>query len=674
MKGLVQLVSAIAAGYVVNGWPFLLAHLFVVYLVRNSWLRLSRERTTLENWNPPFPQDKGFDFSSLSLEGLRVQQVRPAAVKATERKEGLQTILLLEQFVEESRIMGAKGVFVPMTDFSDRLDSAVEGKIAELHDRTNLFLYVGIAGTMFGVFEFAFRSYSTLVEAGLDQTVKVAKLAEYLSGSMSKAFPVGFFGLLFTFVAQILATRPEQRLRQQLSEAARKALETRQHAIHSQAELLQQAAASIVTATEPLKDLKKTLSEGLQPLVDVFGQRLDRTLQLVQGHFKTVEETSTGLQSAVENLRQAVESIAGATSSLESLIKETPKIINRLVELEEKHERSLQKVDQLFTRHFEQADRVSEALSTAVAKLSTLSEHILKEASEGIKRVEEASVSGWTGAAENLRQKIESDLASLFAEGSARTADVAAAVQAAVETMNGLGQASHAALTAIAEIAPQISEGYKGSLEKVGTDSIALWKGMTDKFGEGTERAYLVYLDKVKQGTTKSSDALMDAATAWDSLARNAPRILREPVEAAVSEARKDLVGTIGSFDTNLANRITQFSTELTELQRSTGELVDKVGSINAGLRDWVKRVGPFLIEINAGSEAMKQQNRVQEKLVKRLDSTSDKLERTANRLGAQEHSFPSGKVAEPKVIYAPPPLKKKWYNPVSWRWQKGKR
>lgn len=569
--------------------------------------------------------------------------------------------------------MGDKGIFVPMTDFSDRLDSAVEGKIAELHDRTNLFLYVGIAGTMFGVFEFAFRSYSTLVEAGLDQSIKVAKLAEYLSGSMSKAFPVGVFGLLFTFVAQILATRPEQRLREQLSEAARKALETRQQAIHSQAELIQQAAASIASATEPLKDLKKTLSEGLQPLVDVFGQRLDRTLQLVERHFKTVEETSAGLQSAVENLRKAVESIVGATSSLESLIRDTPKIINRLVELEKKHERSLEKVDQLFTEHFQQAARVNQALDSSVNQLSILSERILTEASEGIRRVEEAATSGWTHAAENLRQKIESDLALLFRDVNKRTAEVTAAVEAAIETMSKLAHASEASLFAISEIAPKISEGYKGSLEKVGTESIAHWKAMTDKFGGGSERAYLGYLDKIQQGTTNSSDALTDAAKSWDSVARNAPRVLREPVEAAVSEARKDLVGTIRSFDATLASRITQFSTDLTELQRSTAELVMKVGSINNSLHDWAERAGPLTREIKTVSEGIRQQNEIQATLVKRLDGTTERIERTSTRLSNLQATRGPSK-PQGKKVYAPPLPQGKWWNPLSWKvWRRGK-
>jgi uncharacterized protein YoxC len=661
LKAILELIYAIVVGYIYNGWPFLLAHLFVAYLVRNSWRQLTLERQALEHWNlPPSLPDE--DLASKRKETSDGETKGIAKYEKGPRP--LQTIVVLEQFIEESRIMGAKGIFVPMTDFSDRLDSAVEGKIAELHDRTNLFLYIGIAGTMFGVFEFAFRSYNTLIETSLSQSDKLTKLAQYLSGSMSKAFPVGFFGLLFTFIAQILATRPEQRLREQLSEAARKSLATRQRAIHSQTELMQSAARAIETATEPLRDLKQTLADGLQPMIDVFGKRLDRTLELVQSHFNSVERTSSGLQSAVDNLRQAVESIAGATSSLESLIRETPKIIDRLIELEKKHENSLEKVNQLFAEHFQQAARVGQALEGSIAQLSTLSGLILSEASEAMKRVEEAATSGWLLASQNLRQQVETDLAALFGEAKNQMQEVSAVVQGAVVTMNGLAQESRSAVIEIAKIAPEISAGYKVSLEKVGSDSITHWQEMTAKFGAGAEQRYLTYLKKVEDGTVASSNALTNAGQRWDEIARNAPEVLRQPVQAAVEEARRDLVETIRSFDKDLALRIQQFSSELTELHRTTGELVEKVRSINSSLQGWAESAAPLTREIKMASEGIRQQNEVQAELVKNLASTTEKIEKAATRLSIRVVEVSS---TPPSNEGLPQNRKRKIWNPRTW-------
>lgn len=661
LKAILDLIYAIVVGYIYNGWPFLFAHVFVAYLVRNSWRQLTRERQALEQWNLP-PSSPGSDVVSKENETSDCET--KALAKYEKGPRPLQTIVVLEQFIEESRIMGAKGIFVPMTDFSDRLDSAVEGKIAELHDRTNLFLYIGIAGTMFGVFEFAFRSYDTLISTTLSQSDKVTKLAEYLSGSMSKAFPVGFFGLLFTFIAQILATRPEQRLREQLSEAARKSLATRQQAIHSQTESIQSAAKAIETATEPLRDLKQTLADGLQPMIDVFGERLDRTLELVQSHFNSVEKTSSGLQSAVDNLREAVDSIAGATSSLESLIRETPKIIDRLIELEKKHEDSLEKVDQLFAEHFQQAARVSHALEASIAQLSTLSDRILAEASEAMKRVEEVATSGWLLASQNLRQQVETDLAALFGEAKNQLNEVSAVVQGAVETMNGLAEESRTALVEIAKIGPEISAGYKASLETVGSDSIAHWQEMTNKFGAGAERRYLTYLDRVEAGAVASSNALNNAGQRWDEIARNAPDVLRQPVQAAVEEARRELVETIRSFDKDLAVRIHQFSSELTQLHQSTGELVEKVRSINTSLQGWAEGAAPLARDIKIASEGIRQQNEVQAGLISNLASITEKIDNAARRITIRMVDVPS---APPVNDGLHEGRKKRNWNPLAW-------
>jgi len=673
------LLSALAAGYIFKGWPFLVAHLFVAYLVRNSWVELNRERRALESWDVPKATDDDIDESTASLTDGRVDVARweaspPTNVKPEKKGE---TIAVLERFVDESRVMGAKGLFVPMTDFSDRLDSAVEGKIAELHDRTNLFLYVGIAGTMFGVFEFSFRSYN-LIMSNVAQSEKLIRFGEYLSGSMSKAFPVGFFGLVFTFIAQIIATRPEIRLREELSEATRKALEARQAATHSQAELIQKASAAIAKAMEPLKNLEKTLSESLKPVVEVFGERLDKSLGLIETQFKRLETTSAGLQAAVDDVRKAVGSIADATKSLNSLIKETPKVINRLVELEEKHKLSLEQVDALFKQHFEQAHQLSNALQKAIGDLSTLSERVISEASEGIKRIEVASSESWTSAAEELRKKLETELAELFKEAARRMAEINSTVNSALTVMNAVGSASAASITAVGKLAPEIAEAYKSSLDNVGQESFKLWTDLSDKLFVdsrqqwdelnvklfvGSQRQYQAYVDAVQTGTTESSKALKDAATEWDTIARHSQTILKDPVQAAVAEARTDLVKHLTSLDAKLSDRIKQFSVELTELQNSTSQLVVKVGSINKDLSNWAASAAPLTRDIKAATESIRRQSEAQVGIVKRLDTAADKLTRLGNRPAPR----PGESATTTQTVIAPPTRRRVWWKPNSW-------
>ncbi len=666
----VSLVAALCAGYLLNGWPFVLAHLFVAYLIRNSWLELNHEKVALEKWQMPDAKESTDTDLLSSLVTDSAKESTPARSSPqvpSSPRERRETIVVLEQFIEESRVLGGKGLFVPMTDFSDRLDSAVEGKIAELHDRTNLFLYVGIAGTMFGVFEFAFRSY-TLMVSGVAQSEKVIKLGEYLSGSMSKAFPVGFFGLLFTFIAQIIATRPEQQLRAELSEATRKALEARQAATHSQAELLQNAAASIAQAMRPLKDLKDTLSESLKPVVEVFGARLDKSLGLLETQFKRLDQTSTGLQAAVDNVRQAIGSVADATKSLDSLIKDTPRVINRLLDLEKKHESSLEKIDALFIRHFEQADELSKSLKEAVEDLSSLSKRVIEETSAGIKRIENASVAGWTSAADELRTKLEKDLASLFLHVGARMAELTTTIDKALATMNSLGSKSAASIAEIEKVAPQIAEGYKQSLQKVGEESVALWKKLIEGLDKDLQNQYLPYLNEVQKGTSKSSDALTKAAEEWSDLARSSKVVLKEPVVAAVAEARKDLVELLRSVDTNVEDRIRQFSGELKDLQTSTGQLVDKVAAINAGLSKWVAEAAPLAKEMRGVTSSLQEQSKSQADILKRLQTTTEKLAKIANRPVAPTRT---GNITDggPKAIVIESTGRDRvWWKPTTWR------
>src|SRR4051812_38653436 len=108
-------LSNLLFGYITSGLPFAFFHVVVIFLVGKSWIDLNREASSLNSWDP------------LSAE------------QSFEGNDTSETVSVLDQFIAESRELGAGGVFVPMTDFSDRLDSAIEGRVAELHDRTNLF-------------------------------------------------------------------------------------------------------------------------------------------------------------------------------------------------------------------------------------------------------------------------------------------------------------------------------------------------------------------------------------------------------------------------------------------------------------------------------------------------------------------------------------------------------
>src|SRR5436305_1577408 len=124
-----EVLGRLLSGYFDAGWPFAALHAVVLFfVVYKTWFRKIRTETkALESWKS--------DRSSI--------------------RKG-ETTPVLDRFVEDSEALGPQGILVPMTDYSDRLDSSVDGMVSELHDRINLLLLVGIAGSLFGLYEFAF--------------------------------------------------------------------------------------------------------------------------------------------------------------------------------------------------------------------------------------------------------------------------------------------------------------------------------------------------------------------------------------------------------------------------------------------------------------------------------------------------------------------------------------
>ncbi|HKO60517.1 MAG TPA: hypothetical protein VJV03_05100, partial [Pyrinomonadaceae bacterium] len=116
MSDFLNLISALFAGYLVKAWPFMLVHLLVAYLVSRSWRRLHHEWQALESWDVPSTVE-GDEASSASSTETAEIGTPSLSISHVQTEKKPETIVVLERFVDESRVMGAKGLFVPMTDF-----------------------------------------------------------------------------------------------------------------------------------------------------------------------------------------------------------------------------------------------------------------------------------------------------------------------------------------------------------------------------------------------------------------------------------------------------------------------------------------------------------------------------------------------------------------------------
>jgi predicted transcriptional regulator len=284
------------------GKLFALFHLALALLLLwdSGYRKIWRESKTLESWDP----QRGAPTGS----GRLAQQ--------------------LSLFLDESSRWAAHGVLVPLTDFSDRIDSLIEGIVDELHSRVNLFLVIGIAGTFFGLFGFALGAEGLL--QGPNPEASLAPLSHALAVGLGNAFPVGFLGLFFTLLGHVAASSEEEKLRVAAAEATQRCLAARPATgLGDQiADVLRpvvDAQKTIAEALDPLRNLQRTLSETLEPVIRQFGQQLEQTGQVIQGQFDLLHSAVAGVESAVSGLAQLV-------AELRSVLRDVPRMLVQMAE------------------------------------------------------------------------------------------------------------------------------------------------------------------------------------------------------------------------------------------------------------------------------------------------------------------------------------------------------
>jgi len=299
------MIWKLLGAYVQQGWFFLLCHVGLLTAFAIQLRKFSREATALQSW-----------YSG----GAGTTQCTKA----------------LNDFVKETEKWAAQGSLVPLTDFTDRLDSVVEGMIGRLHDLVNLFLVVGIAGTVYGMFYFVVRAPSVQ-----DPT----HLAPLLSEALGKALPVAFVGLILYVAGYIVASQPEQILRNALGEATQRALSTRK------VPATKTLTATLQEALQPLKDLRLTLTGVVQPVIEQWGQHLVGTYKLVD--------------TQLEALKTAVNSVGGAVDGVNVSVHELKSVAQDLKKAVQTARPVLEKMDALYEAQCKRLEELSETIAQA---------------------------------------------------------------------------------------------------------------------------------------------------------------------------------------------------------------------------------------------------------------------------------------------------------------------
>lgn len=255
-----------------------------------------------------------------------------------DRSDG-QVVQQLRLFLEESERWRHQGIAVAMTDYSDRIDSLIEGLTDQLHNGVNLFLIVGLAGTFFGMAEFARQA--PLISGSTD----ARDVLEALKNALGQSFPVGFVGLCLTIVVHPFADWFEAHLRRATKDAVNHALRLRTANLNQDASgiaellgklpgMLQSTLyalqASTVEQLKPLLDIPKaihdTQSELLDPLRRVFTESRKEWSDTVAKLNKQSNRTA----EALEKLEFPINTLTSKIAQITDLVDANEKAVNRI--------------------------------------------------------------------------------------------------------------------------------------------------------------------------------------------------------------------------------------------------------------------------------------------------------------------------------------------------------
>jgi ABC-type transporter Mla subunit MlaD len=583
------LVLRLVTAYGSNAWPFAIAHAVIVLFLVFSIRTLLRETRALVEWEPG-------------------------------REGGAMAASILASFVADSSRLGERGFVVPMTDYSDRVDSQIQNIVDEISERTNMLLIVGIAGTLFGVFEFAARTQSLRVED------RLALMGGILADSIAKAFPVGFIGLVLMLLFQLTLALPVSRLHHASSDATRRALEHRGEVSQTLADAIAGSIAeSIAESMRPVSTLGETVSEHLQPIVVTLGDRLEESLSLVKTQFGAIDQSTRRFTDATSHLQKSAVAMTSTSDELRRVMASAPSVLAKTAELQDLQRRALEQIQAAFTRDLQIATHVTETLDHVTTAIASLPEELVRQATAAVRgsfdEVATRSIESWQTLSENLRAEMQLQTASLVIETREEIQNVQRQVAAAAAEWGRLATRSESlistplakALSVIERSTSEVADKYTavaGSLEAVqlklatlpddllrqtgsaigpafeniANVSMETWHELVGKVAVGLQQDFTAYVAETFEQVSRATGQMHAAGEEMQRVAENTIAFLTEPVKTAIESARTEAAGALANIDDfvrqtypALKGDMDRFAAELrtaTEALAKTGERI----------------------------------------------------------------------------------------------------
>jgi ABC-type transporter Mla subunit MlaD len=518
-----QILSTLFSNYWSIGWPFLLIHLAIgVFFVWKYW-SFWHEIQELGRWEPGHPGSH-----------------HPPA-------------MILQQFSVESESAGQIGIFVPMTDYSDRLDAHVDGEIDSLHSLVNMFLVVGVAGTFFALFRFA-----SAVKDGLPAD----QIGLRLSEGLANAFPIGFVGLLLTIGGHFGIHFAEGYLRQALDRAARAALSRR-------AAFGTTVVSQIAEAMEPLKNLETTLSQSLRPVIEGFQKHLQETQ-------KYMVEQVQPLTTAVSHLQATVDKMDSSATSLNKTTEQFPALLQEAASIQSRSLAVIERTGEIVARWEPLVKGAADSLTGAAKDLAQVPGQLSLQFGEALTQMASHSAQVVHDATERFFNGLEPGVARL-AKASGNLEDAAAGLCAVPERVG-------AAMTAVIHSTQQEIEGvkdaFKTGIEDLSNKAYEAWMDNAAKFINDLNGATKEHLDKVARASDDSAKSMREAANALIDTSNRYRSDLATLVPGLMKQVQSDLQPYLRQLDEAIVLRYPAALESIRQAQEETGKFSTSLGQV----------------------------------------------------------------------------------------------
>lgn|GEM_PF-6009564 len=486
---LLRLIKALLSNYLYHGWPFLLAHFlllgFFLWSFRKVWLEV-RE---LEVWSAE-------------------RETPPRYTSAR----------IVSQFVADTGKHGQEGSLIPLTDYSDRLDAHIDHTIAALATKANLFLVIGVMGTFFALFQFAFD-----VQKGLLPEL----IGQRLSQGLAAAFPIGFMGLILTMIAHPATDWLEGLFRAAADDAVHKGLEWRSRKLKT-------VESAVLEAIEPLKNLEATLSRTLQPVIESFREQLKQTHEIMARQVQPLAEVT-------ERLNGTNEKMAAAIGQLTKSVREFGDILDKFGELQEKNLKLVTRTRKVIDEFDEQLRALSDALLKAAHRLSALPDELGTILEQELAR----TIAGIESAWQQSSSRFFEDLSQASGGLKSASEDLGAASGRLRQLPAGMEEEMRRFVAdtnrAFAEHLGSIENRYEEATGRMVESSAQVWRDGAGLMIDSLREALISPIQSIRYASEEACKRLADAANHVTDVANGVKNSLHSLIPELLDRAASEL-------------------------------------------------------------------------------------------------------------------------------------